>query len=134
LAGLTARQEAFVNYYCSNGFNATRAAISAGYSESTAKEIGYENLTKPHVKKKVDEFKAGRAKKAQITVDDLILELEEARDLAKEVQQPSALTGATMGKAKLLGLDQLVLIHKVDDSIADRLARGRNRASDKDGK
>lgn len=32
-------------------FNATQSAIKAGYSRETAKEIGYENLTKPHIKK-----------------------------------------------------------------------------------
>ena len=30
-------------------FNATQAAIRAGYSKETAKEIGHENLTKPHI-------------------------------------------------------------------------------------
>ena len=128
---LTSKQEAFVQHYCTNGGNATQAAISAGYSEKTAGTISDENMHKPAIKHAIDEFRAERAEKARLTVDDLLLELEEARDLAKEVQQPSALTGATMGKAKLLGLDQLVVVHKVDDSIADRLSRGRNRASDK---
>ena len=31
--GLTTKQELFVSAYCSNGFNATQAAIEAGYSE-----------------------------------------------------------------------------------------------------
>jgi hypothetical protein len=41
----------------------------------------------------------------------LIKELEEARALAIEIQQPSAATAATMGKAKLTGKDKLVIEH-----------------------
>ena len=45
------------------------------------------------------------AQRCEITIADLVTELEEARTLAKEVAQPSAAVSATMGKAKLLGLD-----------------------------
>jgi phage terminase small subunit len=37
---LTLKQKTFVLEYLSNGFNATKAAISAGYSEKTAQEQG----------------------------------------------------------------------------------------------
>lgn len=49
---LTSKQRRFIEEYCKD-FNATRAAKEAGYSESTACEMGYENLTKPHIKKQV---------------------------------------------------------------------------------
>lgn len=42
---LTERQKRFIDYYIETG-NATEAAILAGYSEKTAKQIGSENLTK----------------------------------------------------------------------------------------
>lgn len=51
---LTAKQKAFADYYIETG-NATEAAIKAGYSKKTAKEVGYENLTKPHLKAYIDE-------------------------------------------------------------------------------
>lgn len=42
-------------FYCGvSGYNAADAARRAGYSENTAKEIGYENLTKPHIRASVD--------------------------------------------------------------------------------
>ncbi len=50
---LTNKQRAFVDYYIETG-NATEAAIKAGYSKKTAKETGYENLTKPHLKQYID--------------------------------------------------------------------------------
>jgi len=43
---LTTKQQAFVDHYQGN---ATEAAIKAGYSKNTAKEIGCENLTKPNI-------------------------------------------------------------------------------------
>ena len=54
---LTIKQELFICEYCNNGFNATQAAISAGYSKKTAKEMGAENLTKPHIAVEVDKRK-----------------------------------------------------------------------------
>lgn len=44
------------------------------------------------------------AKKAEITVDSLAQELEEARAIALAEKQTSAAVSATMGKAKLFGL------------------------------
>ena len=41
---LTPKQARFVEEYLVD-LNATQAAIRAGYSESTARAIGYENLT-----------------------------------------------------------------------------------------
>lgn len=51
---LTPKQKAFADYYIELG-NATEAAIKAGYSKKTAKEVGYENLTKPHIKNYIEE-------------------------------------------------------------------------------
>lgn len=50
---LTPKQQAFADYYIETG-NATESAIKAGYSKKTAKEVGYENLTKPHLKSYID--------------------------------------------------------------------------------
>lgn len=50
---LTAKQRRFVEEYCVD-FNATQAAIRAGYSETTASEIGWENLRKPQIKSKIE--------------------------------------------------------------------------------
>ncbi len=47
---LTIKEQLFCNTYLSNNFNAAEAAREAGYSEKTAREIGYENLTKPHIR------------------------------------------------------------------------------------
>lgn len=59
---LTKRQDAFVKAYLLNGGNATKAAISAGYSEKTAAEMGHENLRKPQIKKAIEEHQKKQEK------------------------------------------------------------------------
>lgn len=49
---LTPMEEIFCLEYLKH-FNATKAAISAGYSEKTARQIGYENLTKPYIRRRL---------------------------------------------------------------------------------
>ena len=51
---LTKKQQDFADYYIELS-NATQAAIKAGYSEKTARFTGAENLTKPNIKKYIDE-------------------------------------------------------------------------------
>ena len=50
---LTPHQSRFISEYllC---MNATRAAIRAGYSPKTARQMGYENLTKPYIKDEIE--------------------------------------------------------------------------------
>jgi phage terminase small subunit len=49
---LTPKQQAFIAEYLTD-FNASAAAVRAGYCPKTAPEIGYENLRKPHIIKKI---------------------------------------------------------------------------------
>lgn len=46
---LTVKQRRFADYYIESG-NATAAALKAGYSKRSAKDIGPENLQKPLIK------------------------------------------------------------------------------------
>ena len=50
---LTVKQQRFIEEYMIDN-NATQAAIRAGYSKNSAKEIGNENLTKPHIAELID--------------------------------------------------------------------------------
>ena len=47
----------------------TEAAIKAGYSKKVAKEIAYENLTKPHIKEYIGKRKKERENRTEITRD-----------------------------------------------------------------
>jgi len=69
---LTAKQRAFVLEYARD-FNATQAAIRAGYSKKTAYSIGNENLTKPVIKAAIDrEFE-----KRSLGLDEILARLAE---------------------------------------------------------
>lgn len=52
-AKLTAKQQIFIMEYL-NDYNATQAAIRAGYSAKTAYSIGQENLKKPEIRQAID--------------------------------------------------------------------------------
>ena len=67
--GLTTKQELFVSAYCSNGFNATQAAIEAGYSENCAASIGGENLQKPEIIEEIDKYKLKVKQRHGITIE-----------------------------------------------------------------
>jgi len=54
---LTNKQVAFCQEYCRNGWNGTKAALFAGYSENTVKDISAENLSKPAIKAYIEKIK-----------------------------------------------------------------------------
>lgn len=72
LPKLTVKQQIFIEEYCKH-FNATRAALTAGYSETTAHSIGWENLRKPEIKSQVDAIVAAKV----MTVDEAMLRLSD---------------------------------------------------------
>lgn len=68
---LTPKQRKFCDFYIET-CNATEAAIKAGYSENTAKEIGYENLTKPHIKVYIDQRMAEKENDRIASQDEIL--------------------------------------------------------------
>ncbi|HJH19053.1 MAG TPA: terminase small subunit [Pseudomonas lactis] len=72
---------------------------------------GYNTLQKPQVQARLEELRKKVMERHEITVDTLLAELEEARKaaLGAETPQTSAAVSATMGKAKLLGLDKKIV-------------------------
>lgn len=52
---MTKKQQRFVTEYLID-CNATQAAIRAGYSEKTARFIAAENLSKPYIRKAIDDL------------------------------------------------------------------------------
>jgi phage terminase small subunit len=52
----TKKQELWCKLYVSNGHNGTKAAIDAGYSENSAKQIATENLSKPYLIEYINEL------------------------------------------------------------------------------
>ncbi len=64
-AKLTPKQQRFVDEYLID-LNATQAAIRAGYSQKTCKEIAAENLSKPYIREAINSALDSRSKETQI--------------------------------------------------------------------
>lgn len=69
--GLTDQQRLFAEIYVRN-FNATQAAIKAGYNINSAYSIGYENLRKPQVRAYIEHLKQLKKESIMIGVDDIV--------------------------------------------------------------
>ena len=72
--GLTKRQEIFVAEYLTD-LNATRSAISAGYSEKSAESQGAQQLRNPKVAAEIAKKSKKRLEKLDITAERVLNEL-----------------------------------------------------------
>lgn len=61
-------------------------------------------MDNPKIELRVEELKKRALKRYDLTVDDIVEELEDARKIARELGQSSAMVSASMGKAKLFGM------------------------------
>lgn len=108
----TDKMELFCLAYVETG-NASeayrRAYNTTNMAEKTAQREGYNTLQKPQVQARIEELRNKVMERHEITVDTLLAELEEARVLGKETGKASAMVSASMGKAKLLGLDKQIV-------------------------
>ena len=113
---LTPKQESFCQLYIElgNASEAYRQSYDAdSMNENTVNRKAKELLDNGKIRARLDQIRKEHSKRHNITVDSLLLELEEARQAAFEGERPqvSAAVSATMGKAKLLGLDKQILEH-----------------------
>ena len=96
---MTQKQKRFVEEYLID-LNATQAAIRAGYSPDSAKEIGSENLTKPDIAKAIDQAIAERSRRTGVNADRVV------RELAKI---------AFVNAGEVVDLDTALLMDKISD-------------------
>jgi len=90
-----------------NGLTQGQAYSAAGYTSNpnAAKASASRLLNgKNHIIERVQELQAQAAKNRQATVASIVDELEVAREIARENNQPSAMVAASTAKAKILGL------------------------------
>lgn len=115
---LTPKQESFCQKFIELG-NASEAyrqsynceRMKTSTINSRAKELRKDGP----ITARIDELQADHRERHDWTVDDAIIELEEARQVAKQEAAASAMVAATMGKAKVLGL----LVDKKEHAGAD---------------
>lgn len=113
---LTARQRRFVEQYSvirrregagsETMLNGTQAAIAAGYSKKTARQMAHENLTKPYIQKEIEARQKGLREAATLQGLDVLerlsrigrMEITENPKFAREI------LGALIVLAKVYGL------------------------------
>jgi phage terminase small subunit len=117
---LTPKQEAFCLAYLETGNASEAYRLSYAASGMSANSIGVEAaklLDNPKIAHRLSVLQEPIMERHNVTVDSLLLELEEARQLALQTEQTSTAVSATMGKAKLCGLDKQIIetTHRVVD-------------------
>ena len=97
---LTDKQKAFCVDYILH-WNATKAAINAGYSEKTAQVIGSENLSKPIIAEYIEEIQLDIEKQAGIS---MLGNAKAFLDIANdETVKPTDRVKARVEAGKILG-------------------------------
>lgn len=118
MAKLTPKQEKFCQKYIETG-NASEAYRQSyntdKMSDEAVKVEASKLLDNPKITLTLERLRSKHQKRHQITVDTLLAELEEVRQLAlvpkgeNGTLQLNVAVNAIMGKAKLLGLDKKVV-------------------------
>ena len=123
MAKLTQKQETFCLSFIEqgNGSEAYRKAYNAGRMKTeTINRNAKALLDNNKIAARLAELRKPIMERHKVTVDSLLAELEQARNIALEAETPqsSAAIAATMGKAKLVGLDKQLIetTHKIIDS------------------
>ncbi|MEX9876086.1 terminase small subunit [Providencia rettgeri] len=123
---LTLKQEAFCQAYIENKGNASeayRAAYATGKMKLESIHVNASKLlADTKVALRISELQQEHRSKHDVTVSGLLEELEEARQkaLSAETPQASAAVAATMGKARLTGLDKVLIDLTADVKVENR--------------
>ena len=97
---MTPKQERFVEEYLVD-LNATQAAIRAGYSEQTARQIGAQNLSKLLIQQAIEAARNKRSERVELTQDEVVRDLRELRDICmgrKPVRITEVVKNAQLGE------------------------------------
>ena len=103
---MTPKQADFVRLYfeLGNASEAYKRAYNSKAKPNTLHRKANDLLKHPTIKAEVITMQDQARARNRVTIDNVIAELEEARQTAKQVGNASAMVSATMGKAKVLGL------------------------------
>lgn len=105
---LTIKQERFCEIYLQigNASEAYRQAYNANGKTETINRAAKTLLDHPKVAARLQQFRNEANERIGVTLDSLLAELEEARTVGRLKEQASGMVAATMGKARLTGLDE----------------------------
>lgn len=115
---LTPKQEKFCMVYLETGnaSEAYRQSYDASKSSEPAINVNAKKLLdNAKIALRIEELRKPIMKRHNLTIDTILAELEEARQLAFQTDKAAAAVSASMGKAKLLGMDKQIIEHTSPD-------------------
>lgn len=104
--GTMSNMDAFKGVYSWENMNANSLNVAV-----------YAKVNHEGIRAEIERIQGEANDKAVVSAESLILELEEARGLAKTELMPAAMVAATMGKAKLTGLDKITVEIKSSEEL-----------------
>jgi len=121
---MTPKQKKFCDEYLID-LNATQAAIRAGYSEKSARQIADENLAKPYIKEAIQAATRERSERTQIHADDVLRDIQAVKNCAMAYRQDKDGTdvmtdmGAALKALEMLGRHLCMFTDKREITGAD---------------
>ena len=116
---LSIKQKTFIAEYLKDG-NATRSAISAGYSEKTAYSIGIENLKKPEIEQAINQQIENQRQRVLVDADYVINGIKKIADNS-ERDGDKLKAYELLGKHLKLFTDKTELTGKDDGEVRIRV-------------
>ena len=118
---LTEKQKRFCEEYLID-FNATQAALRAGYSQKTAYSIGDENLRKPEIQSEIQTLIRKRSERTGINADIVIKELvkialADTEITGREKMKALELLGKHLGLFDNFKSDESKIFDKLDEVL-----------------
>ena len=103
---MTPKQADFIKLYfeLGNASEAYKRAYNSHAKPNTLHRKANDLLKHPVIKVEIQAMQEQARERNQVTIDKVVDELEEARQVAKQSGNASAMVSATLGKAKVLGL------------------------------
>ncbi|MBZ5971598.1 terminase small subunit [Leuconostoc gasicomitatum] len=133
---LTPKQQKFADEYIKTG-NAKQSAIEAGYSERTAKEVGYENLTKPHLKNYIEERMVEIKSKRIMGIEEAV---EILTSIARGEMKETVVVGTPIGaetiekeadlKTRISALKEIMKRYPDNDKLVEQQIRKLSAEAD----
>jgi phage terminase small subunit len=91
-----------------------RDIFGGSASEQSMSSMASRLWRAPAMQEYADELRAEMRERFMVTVESLLEELEEARQVGRGTKSAGPMVAATMGKAKLAGLDKQIIEHRGD--------------------
>ena len=133
---LTKKERIFADEYVKTT-NGTQSAITAGYSEKTARSKGSQLLTKINVRQYIDAVMNNRSKDTIATADEVLEYLtrvvrgEEKDSFGLDVSVADKTKAAELlGKRHMLFTDKVKLDAEIEIDISDRMKQARVKSDE----